>query len=232
MNTSRRQFIKQVGITAGVLAGAMMIPQWVLSKDKHEEEVSVVEDLMREHGILERLLLVYEESAKRLRSGGEVSLRLVHQAAQINRDFIENYHEKLEEDYLFPRFKKARKEVELVDTLLEQHQAGRRLTDAILILSDSSKQQTTDNHQALIQQLDQYIFMYRPHAAREDTVLFPAFKEIVSKHEYEELGEEFEEKEHQLFGEGGFQTILGQVAELEKQLGIDELARFTPQVAS
>ncbi|AHF17361.1 hypothetical protein NIASO_06125 [Niabella soli DSM 19437] len=30
--------------------------------------------------------------------------------------------------------------------------------------------------------------MYRPHEAREDTVLFPAFRKIVSRHEYDSLG--------------------------------------------
>ena len=228
MNTSRRQFIKQVGITAGVLVGAMMVPQWVLSKEKHEEEeVSAVEDLMREHGLLERLLLVYEASTRRLTANDDVPLELIHKAAKINRDFIENYHEKLEEDYLFPRLLNANKQVTLVNTLLDQHQAGRRLTDNILDLSNSSN---SFQRETLIQNISQYITMYRPHASREDTVLFPAFKEIVSEKEYNELGEQFEEKEHQLFGEGGFQSVLEEVAELEKQLGIDDLSKFTPSV--
>ena len=43
--------------------------------------------------------------------------------------------------------------------------------------------------------------MYRPHESREETILFPAFKEIVSVNEYDSLGEDFEEKEHEKFGE-------------------------------
>ena len=46
--------------------------------------------------------------------------------------------------------------------------------------------------------------------------------------EFLELGEQFEEQEHALFGEGGFQTVVAQVAELEKALGIDDLKQFTP----
>ena len=64
--------------------------------------------------------------------------------------------------------------------------------------------------------------MYRPHEAREDTVLFPAFRGIVSAHEFDALGEEFEKKEDQLFGDEGFFKVVGQVAELEKKLGIFE----------
>jgi hypothetical protein len=56
-----------------------------------------------------------------------------------------------------------------------------------------------------------FIRMYRPHAAREDTILFPALRTIVSEKEFYDLGEEFEEKEEKLFGEGGFEKIVAQV---------------------
>ena len=70
--------------------------------------------------------------------------------------------------------------------------------------------------------------MYEPHEAREDTVLFPARRDIVSKQEFGALGEDFEKKEHQLFGEDGFEHIVDRVAGIEKTLGIYDLAQFTP----
>jgi hypothetical protein len=72
--------------------------------------------------------------------------------------------------------------------------------------------------------------MYEPHEAREDTVLFPAFHELVSKHEYDALGEDFEKKENQLFGGEGFEKNADAVAALEKKLGIYDLAQFAPKV--
>jgi hemerythrin-like domain-containing protein len=71
--------------------------------------------------------------------------------------------------------------------------------------------------------------MYRPHKAREDTVLFPAFRKIVSAKEFDSLGESFEKKEDELFGEGGFEKIVDEVAGIEKRLGIFELSQFTPR---
>jgi hypothetical protein len=70
--------------------------------------------------------------------------------------------------------------------------------------------------------------MYRPHAAREDTILFPALRSIVSAKEFDDLGEEFEDKEEKLFGAGGFEKIIGQVAELEKTIGLYDISQFTP----
>src|SRR3954470_3577247 len=81
---------------------------------KKEPEISPTEDLMREHGLLNRVLLVYEECARRLDSGEEV--KVLPDAAKIIRDFIEGYHERLEEQQLFPRFRKANKLTDLVGT--------------------------------------------------------------------------------------------------------------------
>ncbi len=76
--------------------------------------------------------------------------------------------------------------------------------------------------------MQEFIRMYRPHAAREDTVLFPAFRSIVSPREFDELGEKFEDKEEALFGKGGFEKIVESVAEIEKKLGLNELSKYTP----
>jgi hemerythrin-like domain-containing protein len=89
---------------------------------------------------------------------------------------------------------------------------------------------TDTENQKLIELLTAFNTMYRPHEAREDTVLFPAFRKIVSQHEYDSLGEEFEDNEHKLFGKDGFETMVNKVADIEKSLGIYELAQFTPKV--
>ena len=83
---------------------------------------------------------------------------------------------------------------------------------------------------ALADRLGQFVRMYRPHEAREDTVLFPAFRDLVTKQEYERLGEEFEGQEDKILGERGFERIVDEVAGIEKALGIDDLASFTPKV--
>jgi hemerythrin-like domain-containing protein len=105
---------------------------------------------------------------------------------------------------------------------------GRRLTEHIKKSASPAALQEAPKRKELGDALLLFIRMYRPHAAREDTILFPALRQIVSAKEFDSLGEEFEEKEEKLFGEGGFEKIVGQVAELEKALGIYELAQFTP----
>lgn len=201
-------------------------------RDEHEEaeeEVSPSEDLMREHGVLKRIMLVYDEAGRRLRSShGDVPPDAIHQSASLIRTFIEDYHEKLEEDFLFPRYRKANVLVDLVDVLTTQHKAGRRVTEEVLKLATHGALKDDADRKKLAALLHQFNRMYAPHEAREDTVLFPALRRIVAPNEYDALGEDFERKEHALFGKDGFEGIVDKVAGIEKKLGIYDLAQFTP----
>jgi hemerythrin-like domain-containing protein len=227
----RRAFL--IGATA--LGVAAVSPNGARSlaadeaKEKHEEaEISAPEDLMREHGLLNRILLVYEEAIRRLRHKEDVPADVFQKPAELVRKFVEDYHEQLEEKFIFPQFEKHKKLTELVSVLRQQHQAGRRLTDSLLRNTAPAQYSRSDARTEVIHLCESFIRMYRPHEAREDTVLFPALYEIVSQKEIKDLGEQFEDEEHRLFGEGGFQENVGKVADIEKQLGIYDLAKFTP----
>lgn len=187
-----------------------------------EAEVTPGEDLMQEHGVLERIVTVYDTVAQRMERGEQVDPTIVAQAAGIVRRFVEDYHERTEEKFVFPRLQAAGREAALVSILLKQHQRGRELTDELIRRAGAGVSQE------LARALRSFSYMYRAHAAREDTIIFPAFRDIVGGSEYEELGEQFEEREHQLVGEHGFETAVADVARLEAQLGIADLAAFTP----
>jgi hemerythrin-like domain-containing protein len=197
-------------------------------RSQEKEEVTPPEDLMREHGVLDRVLLLYESAIGKYQSNEDFDPDLVMQSAEIIRDFINNYHEKSEETHLFPRFRQAGKMVDLVDTLLQQHNAGRGVTQTILTLVPASRN-NADDRKRLVAAMQSFIRMYRPHAAREDTELFPMLRDLVSANEYDAMAEEFEKKEHELFGEDGFEKMTARVAQLERQMGINDLNQFTPR---
>ena len=230
-NDSRRTFIQK---SAWAATGVVLLGRsGVIGAEAKEEEdtqISPAEDLMREHGVLKRILLIYGEAIRRLDAKEDLPPQALKDSAHIIRTFIEDYHEKLEEDHLFPRFRKANKLVDLVDVLVKQHQAGRKLTDTTLRLSNREAFKKPEDRKALVTSLHEFIRMYNPHEAREDTVLFPAFRGIVSGNEYDALGEDFEKKEHELFGDEGFEKMVARVAAIEKSLGIYDLALFTPKV--
>lgn len=222
-SNDRRSFLLAT-LASGTVLSLPTFPAFAEDK-KDEDEVTPNEDLMREHGLLRRVNLIYEENI-RLMPKKIHQPQVIKKSAETIRSFIENYHEKLEEEFLFPALKKAKREVDLVDTLLNQHEVGRKLTARIIDLTDKGPSSLNQLKEAL----HAFIHMYSAHAAREDTILFPAFKEVVGEKRYKELGDEFEEREHKMFGKDGFEGVLAHVADLEKQMGIYDLKSYTPRI--
>jgi hemerythrin-like domain-containing protein len=224
MATTRRQFLVSGGaatLLASTTVGAAE------KKSAAENEVSPTEDLMREHGVLRRVLLVYGEVLRRFGTGEEVPADALSHAATIIHEFIEDYHEKDEEEFIFPRLEKARKLTDLVAVLRLQHQAGRKLTADVRKLSTPAGLKVEATRKQVGESLRLFIRMYEPHAAREDTVVFPAFRELVGARELERLQDVFEDKEKAL-PHGGFEKMVEEVARLEQTFGIADLAKFTP----
>ena len=201
-------------IVGGALLAACGGAQKKEGGDDDDEggEVTANEDLMREHSGLRRILFIYEAAAPK---GDDAS---VLACAKLVRRFVEDYHEHTEETYIFPRLQTGPLQP-LVATLLAQHQAGRRLTDQLMANPKDTKA------------IEAFIKMYQPHAAFEDTLVFPAWKKAVGKKAYAELGEQFEDEETKTLGKQGFEHVLAQIADIEKNLGISDISIYTPQAS-
>jgi hemerythrin-like domain-containing protein len=224
---NRRHFVAGAG-TAGVgmflgghMAASAAEPQMQTS------EVTPAEDLMFEHGVIDRLLLIYEQLCDRIDAGSQVSAVLLFNAANTVRSFVEYYHEKLEEEHVFPRLREADRYVDIVNTLQEQHRAAHDIT-ALLLENTTGGTLTQPDRTALV--MRSYIRMYRPHIAWENSVVFRTFHDLVPAGQYRELGERFEDTEHERFGADGFEETVERVADIEKQLGINDLTKFTSHI--
>jgi hemerythrin-like domain-containing protein len=226
-NLDRRRFL---AASTGLILTAPMLSLAKEAMDP-DEGVTAPEDLMKEHGVLNRCLLIYEEGMRRLQRNEELSPEVFGHTAGLIRTFVEEYHEKNEEKYIFPEFEKARKLVDLVETLKAQHLAGRAVTAQILSVSAPEKFRDKTNRTKLVEACSSFIRMYRPHESREDTVLFPALRTILKPKQVEELGDRMEEDEHKVLGDEGFEKSVAQVEEIEKQLGIYDLKQFTPKMS-
>lgn len=217
---------------AGAGCVALALPARAAARDRAEEEggaVTANEDLMREHGVLRRLLIVYREVAPRVAERpASVDARALADAARLFRRFGERYHEQLlEERHIFPMVRRAGGAAAgLVDTLLAQHARGRAITDYVVDRTRGGAVRGGDAA-ALAKALWGFARMYEAHAAREDTVVFPAFKRAAGPKGYAELGERFEDIERREFGGDGFDMAVAKVAAIEQALGLADLAAFT-----
>jgi hemerythrin-like domain-containing protein len=191
-------------------------------------EVTATEDLMREHGVLRRALLVYSETAPKLRGNASaVAPDALQKTAKLFRGFGEDYHEKrLEEAYIFPAVKQAGgPAATLPDILVAQHQRGREITDYILAVTNGAKLGAA-NAEPLARALEALVRMYEHHAAREDTIIFPAWKKTLSAEQLDEMGEKFEDIEREQFGTDGYEDAVKQIGDIEGALGLSDISQF------
>jgi hemerythrin-like domain-containing protein len=188
------------------------------------------DDLMREHGVLKRVLLCYREMIAVAQDGGQLNAAHVADSALIIHDYIEGFHEGLEEGYVFPRLTQAGRLTSTVETLIVQHARGRVITQFLLAHATAGQLASPGMKTRLATAMQAFDRMYEPHEAREDTVVFPEFREIVSPAELADLGQHFADLERQQFGTNEFAVMVDTVAGIEQELGIYDLDQFTPVV--
>ncbi|MBL6852045.1 MAG: hemerythrin domain-containing protein [Alphaproteobacteria bacterium] len=218
------QIVNRRGILAVSAVAAAAVPLATCAGYVDAKDVGAVEDLMREHGILRRLLLIYRASAQRIRAAQTFDIAALNQACAIFRQFGEGYHEqKLEEAHIFPAVAKAGGEAaSYIDVLKAQHARGRAINAYIDSATKLGKRDTR-----LADALDRFELMYEHHAAREDTIVFPGWKEALSASELDDLGDQFEDIEQQEVGKDGFEHIRTRVAAIERALGLSDIGQFT-----
>ena len=228
-----------MALTAGLTTSALSIwggavqavapyPAKLKSEGKHGgEDVSATEDLMRQHGVLRRILNAYFKLAQRLQGDeGDIDTIALEEAAKLFRDFGEDHLELLEEVYIFPEVREAGgPNGKMVEVLLHQHQRGREITD--YLYQAGSRGTIAGKAEPLAKALASMARMYNLHAAWEDTVIFPAWKSMQSKERLQELADKFEEIEHERFGKDGFEDAVARILKVEQTLGLADLAVFT-----
>jgi hemerythrin-like domain-containing protein len=199
-------------------------------EELEETESSPMEDLMKEHGIVERIMLIYQRMIEKAITGQEVDISVIHRASKMVNEYVSKHHEHDEETYIFPRFREANYLVELVDTLEHQHNVSRRLNIEVMELSSKGAEITRDEAVRLLDLCGMFIGMYLPHISRENTILFPTFFDIVSPEYVQEIKEKMEGEEKKLLGETGFRGFMGHIAVLEKEAGCHELSQYTAKL--
>src|SRR2546427_4185158 len=236
---TRRQFLRISALAGSGLALTACRKQVAQdktkeTKDEDEEgaQVTATEDLMREHGVLRRALLVYAETVPKLRRDpSSIGPDALQKTAKLFRAFGEDYHEKkLEETYIFPAIIKAGGAAAgLPNILIAQHNRGREITDYILAVTQGAKLGAA-NAGALAKALEGFVLMYQNHAAREDTIIFPAWKNTMGEEQLDQMGDKFEEIEQQQFGKDGYEDAVKQIGDIEGALDFADLSQFTAPV--
>lgn len=235
----RRAFLGTIG--ASVLAGcsapppfypvpghATAWPEEALPNSRRPRTpVAAGEQLMREHGMIGRLCLVYEGAAMRFEKEGgslDVPFRaesgfvtvagVTAAAARMIRRLVEEQHEVLEEDLVFSRLKSAGVLERLIGSLTAHHGRARLLTGSILERVEKGR---STQDVGLAHLLRSYARLSRLHIANEDMMLMPAFREAVDRSEYQEVSAELFQRQNEI---ARWEDVDDELSAMELALGM------------
>ncbi len=219
--------------TAAMASLAMAAPALAQTGDAKKSDAGkspmpASERLMRDNALAQRVLLIYAAAARRLDQGEDLESGIFTQSAEVMRDFVHGYHEKIEEEDVFPVFKKAGRMVDLVNALQAQHAAGRQLTDKVLAAAPGIAK--SDQRKALTDAMHATVTLYGPCLARENTDLLPTLRSLMTPNEFDALAQTVEKAEGEALGADGFDKAAKKVEAIEKKLGTHDLSQFNPKI--
>jgi hemerythrin-like domain-containing protein len=191
--------------------------------------ISPTEILSREHAIMERLMIVLESSIARIADGEEIDLFPVNHAAITIKEFGADHHMVDEEQFIFPKLREAGTMDRLVDTLELQHDKGREIIGRIIDLTRAGHIDDLGRLNELASLCMSFVIMYRPHAAWEETVVFPALYDIATENYIDNINLRMHDEERAIMSDPGLRRLMDNLRKIEKEAGTSELERFTPQ---
>ena len=220
---SRRSFLALAGASgAGALAACSQFGQ------SREDADSAIEILARQHGVLRRALAILEEIRGGMDARMDLPPEIIAGTVEVVRLFIVGHHQQLEESRIYSVFDAANKMSGLTGVLREQHAAASRLTQNLKGLCPGFSAKDLEKRRTMGSTIHQFCRMYRAHADREDTVLFPLLRRSMLPKAYAELSMAFVQAETGFLGKNGFDETIQKLTEYENILGIGDLSSFTP----
>lgn len=220
----QRRWIIGAGATAGLIAALPALAQADAAK---KAALPASERLMRDNALTSRVLLLYAAAERRLGQGEDLKSGIFLQSAEVMRDLVHGYHEKVEEDDVFPVFTKAGRMIDLVTAFQSQHAAGRQLTDKILAAAPGIA--NSDQRKALTDAMHATVTLYGPCIAREGTDLLPTLRSLMTPTEFDALAQTLEKAKSEKLGAEGFEKAAKKIAAIEKKLGTHDLSQFAPK---
>jgi len=219
---SRREFIVVAG-TAG--AGALA------ACSRAEKPMAVVDNpvevLARQHAVVYRADGILEEIRGGIDARMDLSPELLGGTVELIRPFVAE-HNQLEEKHIYPVFEAAGKMSGLLGVLREQHAAESRLIEIMRELYAGFSSKDLEKRRTMGYAIHLFTRLNRAHSEREDTVLVPLMRRIMTPNSYAELGSTLLRAETEWLGQNGFDETVGKLADFENALGIGDLASFTP----
>lgn len=160
------------------------------------------DDLKEEHHAVKLMLEILDGICTNIESGKDVKHEHLENVVEFLKVFVDKCHHTKEEEYLFPLMKKANVpgSKDIIDSLLEEHEYGRRDVDTIA--KAVSLNMDSEALSKIVKSSKDYIQLLTQHITKEDNILFPLADEHLAEKVQEDMLISFQIVESEKIGEG------------------------------
>jgi hemerythrin-like domain-containing protein len=189
------------------------------SMSRESGALEPIEELMDEHRVIERVLGIIEIAADLLDDDESVDPELFVDIVDFLSTFADKCHHSKEEKHLFAKMQECgvSGEVGPIAVMLREHQDGRAHVKKMAELS--RKELTDANKGAMAKAARSYVELLSQHIMKEDNVLYPMARQILSGDDMKELEKAFAEVEEKIMGPGVHEKFHHKIEEWEKKYG-------------
>ncbi len=174
--------------------------------------MDALEVLMEEHEIILLAIGILNESATKLKNGGQVSSGFYDGFLDIVKNFADRCHHAKEETVYFPLMKQRDPgQDDVVSVLLDEHQKGRGFLAALgVAVGKNSSKDIMENSEGYSQLLTLHI--------QKENLHFPNWMKMLGEDDKAELVERFEEIEERVIGKGKHEEYARRIEGLRSKL--------------
>jgi hemerythrin-like domain-containing protein len=160
--------------------------------------------LMIEHRLIERMLMLVEEEAARIRETNEIDPVFIDNAVDFIRVYADRTHHGKEEDILFRDLAgkpMTDDEKRIMAELVQEHILGRKTVAALVDAKNRHFSGDASAIKTIIEKLELLVDFYPKHIEKEDKVFFPAMMKYFTADEQELMLDEFWEFDRKMIHE-------------------------------
>ena len=178
-----------------------------------------LENLREEHGAIMKVFAILQGVAREMETHNPKAVDHLKRILEFLTVFIDQCHHAKEEEFLFPAMQKARTEhSRLIEELLSEHEKGRSMTAALEAALNGFEGGDEQAAAPLIETIHGYVLVFRTHLRKENGILFPEGRRLLSEHDLQAMAGRFEKLEEERIGKGRHEAFHRMIEQLGKSV--------------
>jgi hemerythrin-like domain-containing protein len=180
-----------------------------------------IEELREEHGAIMKVFSILQAVSGKMDEEDpqdpldRLILDAFRRILEFLKVFVDQCHHAKEEELLFPAMTEAvTGNRGLIEELISEHEHGRRMIRSMEVALSRTGREGETSFGGLAETIKEYLQVFRNHIRKENAILFPEARDLLSHTTQSLMAREFERIEEERIGKGRHEAFHRMIEEL------------------